>query len=361
MKNRLIKAFLLSVAVFALLPLSAFAADEISVYVNDSKIQFDVNPQIISDRTMIPFRYVANAFGAEVDYNEANGEKVVTASNDGMNIYMTIGKKEVIIEENGQKSQIISDVAPLISDSRTLVPVRLIAETFGCAVGWNGEMKQVIIITPDKIIDKFYATKAGIYNKMLEPDIESFKGEYSVLFSAGDQRISASLLIDDKAVSCNIVTNEGTAQVVTTDELIYTRVNSTDDGDWVVLTIPEFAKTYPIADTDGLIMNLIASAFIDSYIEKSPTDSAYAKLEAMFASICSDDAIKISRDGKSYTAELDTRTLSTDPQMHTKIKTTVADAKFKELAIKSHSKYLDFDLIISHISDSAVPKIPTIK
>lgn len=361
MKNKLIKVFFLCVAVFLLLPLSSFAADEISVFVNDSKIQFDVNPQIISDRTMIPFRYVANAFNATVDYNEVNGEKIVTASVDGMTMYMTIGKTEVFVEENGQKSQIVSDVAPVIVDSRTLVPVRLVAETFGCAVGWNGDMKQVIIVTPDKIIDKIYATKSGIYSKVLEPDIESFTGEYSLVFNSGDKKISASLFIDEKAVACNIFTNEGVVELVTTDELIYTRNNSTHDADWNVLTLSEFAKIYPITDIDSIIMNLIVSVFIENYVEKNPTDSTFSKLDTMFSAVCSDDAIKISGDGKNYIAELDTGDLTTDPQMYMKIKTTVENMQFKSMEISSHNEYTEFNLIISQISSSAEPKIPIIK
>lgn len=48
------------------------------------------------------------------------------------------------IEVNGEK--IKYDVAPIqVNDSRTLVPIRIIAETFGCIVDWDEDTKTVSI------------------------------------------------------------------------------------------------------------------------------------------------------------------------------------------------------------------------
>ncbi len=54
----------------------------------------------------------------------------------------------------------VYDVAPVIVDSRTLVPLRLISESFGAAVEWNEESRQAVInIGNDQIV--FTADSAG--------------------------------------------------------------------------------------------------------------------------------------------------------------------------------------------------------
>ena len=43
------------------------------------------------------------------------------------------------------------DVAPQIIDGRTMVPVRFIAELFGCEVSWDANTQSVIIISKEAI------------------------------------------------------------------------------------------------------------------------------------------------------------------------------------------------------------------
>lgn len=46
-------------------------------------------------------------------------------------------------------SYVQSDVQPIIEDGRTLVPVRIVTENFGCSVEWNEEKKEVSIFNPN--------------------------------------------------------------------------------------------------------------------------------------------------------------------------------------------------------------------
>ena len=49
----------------------AFANEnEISVYVEGQKVSFDVPPQTINDRTMVPIRAVSEALGANVEWED---------------------------------------------------------------------------------------------------------------------------------------------------------------------------------------------------------------------------------------------------------------------------------------------------
>ena len=98
------------------------------VIVNDKKATIDAAPMIQNDRTFVPFRALAEAFGAEVAYDEAT--QAVTAKLNGVEVVMTIGSATYTV--NGAEKTM--DVAPFINGSRTMVPVRFAAEAFGIKV-----------------------------------------------------------------------------------------------------------------------------------------------------------------------------------------------------------------------------------
>ena len=98
------------------------------IIVNDAKATIDSAPIIQNDRTYVPFRALAEAFGAEVAYDEAT--QAVTAELNGVTVVMTIGSATYTV--NGVEKTM--DVAPFINGSRTMVPVRFVAEAFGIKV-----------------------------------------------------------------------------------------------------------------------------------------------------------------------------------------------------------------------------------
>ena len=120
-------------------PAPAPSDDTIKVIVNDKPVAFDVAPTIINDRTMVPLRAIFEALGADVDWDDAT--KTITAVKDDTTIKMQIGNDKMT--KNGAESAL--DSAPVIIDSRTLVPVRAIAESFGSDVSWEAETKTVIV------------------------------------------------------------------------------------------------------------------------------------------------------------------------------------------------------------------------
>lgn len=119
--------------------------DEISVYldeyqgVNGQKIVFDVPPQTINDRTMVPIRAIFEAMGATVTWDDAT--KTATAKKDGITVEMILNSTTEWI--NGAPHAM--DVSPVIIDGRTLAPARYVAEAFGYNVGWDQMTKSVLI------------------------------------------------------------------------------------------------------------------------------------------------------------------------------------------------------------------------
>lgn len=120
------------------------AEDKITVKLNGNAIDFDVQPQLINDRTMVPLRAIFEALGAEVEWN---GEKqTILAVKGEVRILLQIGELSIAKQVNGGDIQFIEiDSAPVIISDRTLVPVRAIAESFDCSVDWDGATKTVNI------------------------------------------------------------------------------------------------------------------------------------------------------------------------------------------------------------------------
>ncbi|AEV68060.1 copper amine oxidase N-terminal domain-containing protein [Acetivibrio clariflavus] len=113
--------------------------DPITILFNGEKLSFDVEPYIKEGRTLVPFRGILEALGAEVIWNP--DERSVTARNRTTEIYLKIGSNETLV--NGSK--VIIDVPAEITDSRTFVPLRFISENLGATVLWDGATRTVSI------------------------------------------------------------------------------------------------------------------------------------------------------------------------------------------------------------------------
>ncbi len=98
-----------------------------------------VMPLVKDDRTLVPIRFIAESFGAKVDWDEATSTVIINV--DGGEIKMPLGASEYTVNGNAYTLDV---PAQTISD-RTMVPVRVIAETLGKTVYWD-ENKELVII-----------------------------------------------------------------------------------------------------------------------------------------------------------------------------------------------------------------------
>ena len=103
----------------------------------------DVAPIIRNDRTMLPARFVAEALGASVEWDEAAQKVTITKENTVIEI--TIGSNNAVVDG----MEVLLDSPAFIENSRTYLPLRFIAENLGAEVEWNKELQQ-IYITPGK-------------------------------------------------------------------------------------------------------------------------------------------------------------------------------------------------------------------
>ena len=128
-----------AVLVFGAVPV--YAADAVTVNLNGSQMEFDVNPVIENSRTLVPFRKIFEALDCAVSYTKENGAQVVTANRGNKWITLEIGKNEITVDGETKKL----DVAPKIVNGRTLVPLRAISEGLDCTVDWSADTKTVDI------------------------------------------------------------------------------------------------------------------------------------------------------------------------------------------------------------------------
>ncbi len=152
---------------------TVFCEVDISVKVNGEDVEFDQPPVVENGRTMIPFRAVLEEMGLFVDWDSDTKTVICT---DGEKIAaLTVGSDEMTVGEGGQEifkikgegvcingESVSIDVPAKIVNGRTLVPIRIIAESFGADVIWNEENRTVEIKmkTKGEVIDESELEKA---------------------------------------------------------------------------------------------------------------------------------------------------------------------------------------------------------
>ena len=113
----------------------------VRVRIDGEFIETQPNPIIISGRTMLPFRIIFTALKAEVDWNEADWR--ATGIKGNTIIQLPIGKDYAFVNDE----RVGLDVASLIVEGRTFIPVRFVAESLGGKVDWDAENSIVDIWT----------------------------------------------------------------------------------------------------------------------------------------------------------------------------------------------------------------------
>ena len=101
-------------------------------YINGEAKPLDAAPIIRESRTMLPVRFVAEAFGAEIGWDGATSTATVKTAD--VTIEITIGATTAKV--NGV--EVTLDAPAFIENSRTYMPVRFVAENLGATVAWDG-------------------------------------------------------------------------------------------------------------------------------------------------------------------------------------------------------------------------------
>ncbi|MGQ9825250.1 MAG: copper amine oxidase N-terminal domain-containing protein, partial [Desulfotomaculales bacterium] len=136
---------LLTICALFALALPALAAYDynVDVFVNGSQVSFpDQKPFLDTERgrTYVPLRFVSQALGAHLTWDEAGQRAIVMGDVDGVTrwIYMPVNSNEATIDSREGTRKVTIDAPALLLNGRTMVPFRFAAESLGAKAGWKG-------------------------------------------------------------------------------------------------------------------------------------------------------------------------------------------------------------------------------
>lgn len=135
-------AVCLTLAVVATgLPAESAQAAGISISLDGRSLASDVAPVMENNRVLVPFRVIAEALGASVNWN--NSTQTVTMTKGGTTARLSINNATAY--KNNQPVNL--DVPARLRNGRTLVPIRFVSEALGANVEWQQANNRVVITT----------------------------------------------------------------------------------------------------------------------------------------------------------------------------------------------------------------------
>lgn len=224
----------LIIAIFTVLIMSiSVYANNITVRLNGTPIEFSQSPVIMNDRVMVPMRGIFESLGYNVEWNPSN--KSITAQKSGIVIQLRIGS--MLSDINGEKYTL--DSPPFLLNGTTMVPVRFISEQSGSTVTWSPE-EQTVFISNDYSFSVTEASKAVV---QINTNTSQGSG-----FFIGDGLI---------ATNRHVIKNATDLSVVFSDYSIYdgdvTVVGYDDISDIAILKINKTGNPYfKMGNSDSL-------------------------------------------------------------------------------------------------------------
>lgn len=149
----------------------AYAAEPVKILMKNQtddaliEISSDVSPDIKNNRTMVPLRVISENLGATVSWSDSG--VILTRSN--VKVILQLNRNTAVI--NGET--VLFDAKPYIKNNRTMVPLRFIAEAFGCDVSHSNnavtvEIKPLVIdgIKVKALQQEYHMTMGGVVNQI---------------------------------------------------------------------------------------------------------------------------------------------------------------------------------------------------
>jgi hypothetical protein len=129
--------FIVLSMLFGIAALPVAAQSTINVTINGQPVTFDQPPVERAGRVFVPLRGIFERMGASVVYQHG----VINATSGNRAITLHIGSTQATV--NGQSQYL--DSPPFVIGSRTLVPLRFIAQALGASVEWQQANNTVAI------------------------------------------------------------------------------------------------------------------------------------------------------------------------------------------------------------------------
>ena len=294
------EAFYRSTALDMTLQDDLYAVPALSVQLSGKTLTFpDVQPFFENGRTMVPFRTVAEALGAEVGYDSGT----ISALLDGTVCRFAIGGDTLTVSDRATGKVLKTvplDTSPIEKDGRTCVPVRFLAESLGLTVEWDDGAQCAVLYDRDallKSIDSGFTTA----NRWLAavPRLQNADAVRMALTAkldctafdtiSGDKKYSASgtmtLVSDGKSASLSASADLSALAGLLSSDLI-----SSADGPTSQFISASMLSYYKSA---------LGNAAFD-LIYNADTDTLYVRSPLLFSALTSSSGTDKKTDGWYY-------------------------------------------------------------
>lgn len=174
--------------------------NDVNYSINGEGKKMDAKPFIKNDRTLVPLRFIVEAIGGEVNWD--NDNRLVTVNSKGKTIELPIDSKTIKID--GQDVSI--DQAAIIKGDRTFVPIRFIAENLDMVVNYINDTR---VIEISSFEDKKVENNADLTQALEENKAATNNSENNTKNTNNSQNANANANKNANANNSNAAKNAG--------------------------------------------------------------------------------------------------------------------------------------------------------
>jgi len=146
--KKLARPLLISICLIASLSSSVVASGASPIYIDNRPVVTSLKPINVQGNTLVPLRMITEELGCDVTYNAA--QKKVEVKRDTATIELWIGQHQAKV--NGQTA--VLEVAPLIKEGSTMVPLRFLATALGFDISYDAVEKTIKLNTANVVEGK---------------------------------------------------------------------------------------------------------------------------------------------------------------------------------------------------------------
>ncbi len=170
------KALSIMLLILLIVSTSFAETEEITISLNGEVMVLEEQPIIVNGRTLIPVKFIFEPLGLSVSWD--NETRTATGTKENLVIDMTIDN--AVVQINGEPLEL--DVAPMIINDRTYVPLRFVAESTGAIVTWHGETRSISIdYLPTKAYDDIFRDIYADVNDEDGPNAPKLREQYHTI------------------------------------------------------------------------------------------------------------------------------------------------------------------------------------
>lgn len=121
------------------------------IYFNGNPVNFGASPRVVDGCTLVPARDLADAMGLDCSWDAATDTVILT--NASATAWIQVGNPVVAAMKNNIMFSERSDASAVMTEGKTFVPLRIVAEIFDAVVSWNGDDNSVRLTTSAPLPD----------------------------------------------------------------------------------------------------------------------------------------------------------------------------------------------------------------